>query len=81
MKEKKKGYVPLRILTIFFALAAIGTLLPIMPASKDCMLGYRAHCSFTPISTLICIVGAGVVCIIRKRKFTVSSDGGEEESL
>ncbi|MFC1717061.1 hypothetical protein ACFL6S_25560 [Candidatus Poribacteria bacterium] len=71
MKEKKKGYLFLRILTIIFTLAAISSTLPILPASKDCMLGYRAHCSFTPVSTLICIVAAGVVCTIRKRKFTV----------
>ena len=72
MKEKKRGYRLLTVFTIILTLGAIGTLSPIMPASKECMLGYMAHCSFTPISTIICIAGAAVVCIIRNRKFTVS---------
>ncbi len=71
MKEKKKGYRLLLILTIVFALAAISTILPILPAGEECMLGYKAHCSFTPVSTLICIVAAAVTCVIRKKKFTI----------
>lgn len=71
MKERKKGHRFLLILTIVFTVATISTVLPILPASKDSLLGYRAHCSFTPVSTLICIVAAAVTCTIRKRKFTV----------
>ena len=71
MKEQKKGYWLLLILTILFTLAAISSLLPILPADKDCLLGYKAHCSFTPVSTLICIAAAAVICLIRKRKLSV----------
>ena len=38
-----------------YAVSAVLTLLPWERASKACMLGYRALCSFTPISTVICI--------------------------
>ncbi len=38
---------------------AISTLIPVPFASKPCLLGYRAHCSFTPISTVISAVPRG----------------------
>jgi len=38
------------------AVAAVITVIPDSSASKDCMLGYKAHCSFTPISTIILII-------------------------
>ena len=37
------------------AISTIWTLLPDSSASKESMLGYKSHCSFTPISTLILI--------------------------
>jgi hypothetical protein len=70
MKQKKKSYWFLMILTILFTLAGIITTIPAESASKECLLGYKAHCSFTPIGTIICFLLAGLVCIIRKRKFT-----------
>ena len=45
------------LLVVIAALAGISTVIP-MDASKDCYLGYEAHCTFTPISTIICIVAA-----------------------
>jgi len=73
MKRKKKGYGILLALTILLTLAAVSTLIPQAAASRECMLGYKAHCTFTPISTLLCVATAGVVCVIRKRKFTEES--------
>lgn len=70
MKKRKKGYWFLFGLTILVTLAAISTLIPVAFASKECMLGYKAHCTFTPMSTVILIVGGGVICVIRKRRFT-----------
>jgi len=35
------------------AISTIWTIIPDLSASKECLLGYSAHCSFTPISTLI----------------------------
>ena len=47
---------------IVFAVAmGLWTLFPDSTASKVCFLGYRAHCSFTPISTAICWLIAGIV--------------------
>jgi len=45
----------------------ISTLVP-APASKPCFLGYYAHCSFTPISTVICLIIAGLIYWLGKRK-------------
>ncbi len=69
MKTKKKDYGIFLILTILFTLAAISTLVPQASVSKNCMLGYKAHCSFTPISTIICVLLTGLICKIRKNKF------------
>ncbi|MCD4833993.1 MAG: hypothetical protein K8R31_09375 [Bacteroidales bacterium] len=69
MKIRKKGYWLLFILTIVFTLAALSTVIPSESASKLCMIGYKAHCTYTPISTIICIIPAGVTCFIRKRFF------------
>jgi hypothetical protein len=41
------------LLVAVFVILGISTLVP-APAGKPCLLGYYAHCSFTPISTLIC---------------------------
>ena len=53
MKRKKKpGYYTLLALTILSVLGAVLTMMPISYAYKECMLGYRAHCTLTPISTI-----------------------------
>ncbi len=69
MKIRKKGYWLLFTLTVFFTLLAISTIIPSERASKVCMMGYKAHCTFTPISTILCVVPAGLVCFVRKRFF------------
>ena len=48
-------------------LAAISTIIP-THASKPCLLGYYAHCSWPPYSTLICMAIAGVIYWIGKRR-------------
>lgn len=42
-----------KTIIIILILAGISTLIP-ASASKPCYLGYYAHCTFTPISTIIC---------------------------
>lgn len=42
------------VIVVILVLAGISTVLP-TGASKDCYLGYEAHCTFTPISTIMCI--------------------------
>lgn len=43
---------------VILSLAAVKTAIPNEEASKQCLLGYKAACSFTPISTLILAVAA-----------------------
>ena len=38
-----------------YFIAAVLTTIPRGAASKECLLGYKALCSFTPIGTAICI--------------------------
>jgi len=45
---------------IVFIILGISTLIP-APASKPSLLGYYAHCSFAPISTIICWIIAGAI--------------------
>lgn len=71
MKEgpKEPGYIALLILTTIFTLCAIWTLLPVPGASKASLLGYFAHCSFTPISTVMCLLLSMITCITRAKLF------------
>ena len=69
MKIRKKGYWWLFSATVFFTILAVTTLIPDEGASKICLLGYKAHCTFTPISTILCLLPAGLACFIRKRFF------------
>ncbi len=69
MKVRKKGYSILLALTLIFTLAAVSTVIPYENVEKVSMLGYKASCSFAPISTLLCIAFAGATCFIRKRFF------------
>ena len=64
-KRKQPGYGIMMGLTIIATLAALLTLMPQGSASKLCRLGYKAHCSFTPISTLICLFISLVICKLR----------------
>lgn len=57
----------LAIMIIAWISSAIMTVIPDSSASKVCYLGYEAHCSFTPFSTLISIVAAAITLLIAKR--------------
>ena len=43
---------------VILSIAAVKTVIPNGEASKPCLLGYKAACSFAPISTAILIVAA-----------------------
>ncbi len=38
------------------AISTVWTIIPDSSASKESMLGYKSHCSFVPISTIILIL-------------------------
>ena len=74
MKRKKKpGYYTLLALTILLALGAVLTIMPISYAYRECMLGYKAHCTLTPISTILCVISAVITFVVGQRWFTEAS--------
>jgi len=64
MKKVRWYYL---LLTAVFIILGIWTLIP-APASKPCLIGYYSHCSFTPASTIICWIIAGVFYWIGKKR-------------
>lgn len=46
---------------------AVVTLIPLASASKASLLGYKALCSFTPISTIILLGLAGLHLYLHRR--------------
>jgi hypothetical protein len=71
--KKQPMYTILLLLTVLCTLAAISTILPQESVSKVSLLGYNAHCPFTPVSTILCLALAGVSCKIRVKKFKEQS--------
>ena len=74
-KKGTKGYRPkitnrtkVYIVIVSLVLAAIKTIIPFPYVSKACMLGYKAGCSFTPISTIILVAATVIVYVVAKRK-------------
>ncbi len=70
--KTRKVIMALILLAVIFGwiYAAVLTAEPSSKASKLCMLGYEARCSFTPISTAICLFAAVFVAFILKRTLT-----------
>jgi hypothetical protein len=56
MMQKQK--IALIAVIVILSLAAFKTATPAVDASKACLLGYKAFCSFTPVSTLILAMAA-----------------------
>ena len=69
MKIRKRGYWWLFITTLLFVILAVTTVVPSDTATKVSLLGYKAYCAFTPISTILCLFFAGLTCFFRKRFF------------
>jgi len=55
---------------VVLAIAAIKTIIPDSNTSKACLLGYKAACSFTPLSTAVLVLIAISVFAAAKR-FTI----------
>ena len=68
-KFSQPGYSILLVTTILFFVAGLLTIIPDYSASKLCHLGYNAHCTFAPFSTIICLIFAGISCFLRVRLF------------
>jgi hypothetical protein len=71
MKDKKS---PTHLIFVAVHLtAALLTLLPMASASKPCLLGYKALCSFSPISTAGMLVLVGLHLVLHFRQPTTKS--------
>ena len=62
----KKPPTHLIFTAVYFSLAVV-TLIPLASASKTSLLGYKALCSFSPISTFGLILLAGMHILLHKR--------------
>jgi energy-converting hydrogenase Eha subunit C len=67
--KKQPMYSIMLLTTVLCTLGAISTMLPQESVSKISLLGYKAHCPFSPVSTLLCLLLAGVSCKIRAKKY------------
>jgi hypothetical protein len=67
----KKSPTHLIFTAVYFILAVV-TLIPFASASKTCLLGYKALCSFSPISTIGLILLAGMHIFLYKRSVAKS---------
>jgi len=54
--------------TVIAGVLGICTLIPYTNSSKNCFLGYKAICPFTPISTIICLAIAGFIFWLGKKQ-------------
>jgi hypothetical protein len=63
---KKKGGALVWLAIIFF-ISGIITFIPYKDIDDECMLGYKALCAFTPISSLILFVIGAFFLYMMKR--------------
>jgi len=64
--ETKKTPIHQIFIGIYLILIVV-TLIPNPSASKECLLGYKALCSFAPISSLIFLALVGLHIFLHKR--------------
>jgi hypothetical protein len=64
VKKANPGFV---ILAVLCLLGAVATFIPYKDIDDACMLGYKALCAFTPISSLILIVVGLAFWFLRKK--------------
>jgi hypothetical protein len=57
---------------VILSLAAFKTAFPAQEASNVCLLGYKAFCSFTPVSTLI-LAAAAIGTFFAAKKIVLGS--------
>jgi hypothetical protein len=72
-RQTKPGYYTVLALAILMALGAVLTAMPISYAYRECMLGYRAHCPLTPISTFSCVIIAVITYAVGRELLTEQS--------
>jgi hypothetical protein len=68
----KKVPVHLIFTSVYFVLAVV-TLIPMETASKASLLGYKALCSFSPISAVILLALGGLHIFFHQRSLAKST--------
>ena len=59
--------IAVAVAIFLLVVSAIKTVIPNDEVSKACVLGYKAACSFTPISTAILTIAAVTFFVVAKR--------------
>jgi len=54
------------VVIVILCIAAVKTVIHNEEVSKPCLVGYKAACSFTPISTVILIIAAVGTFVVAK---------------
>ncbi len=54
-------------LVVAFVVLGICASMPVPEASKPCLFGYDAMCSFSPISTVVCLATSAIFFFVGKR--------------
>jgi hypothetical protein len=54
------------VVIVILSIAAVKTVIPNEEVSKPCLLGYKAACSFTPISTAILVIAAITAFVVAR---------------
>ena len=57
----------LQILSVLTFIGGIITLLPYKSIDDECILGYKAICPLTPVSTVILLAVAVILWVVQKR--------------
>ena len=70
--SNKKVPVHLIFTSIYFVLAVV-VMIPMETASKASLLGYKALCSFSPISSIILLALGGLHIFIHQRNLAKSA--------
>jgi hypothetical protein len=65
----------MKIASIVLGALGLLTLIPSPGASKACLLGYKAKCTFSPISTLILFGAAAIVFIVYQHQLNHIAGG------
>lgn len=60
-------YIGLYVLAVFLCIAAGLTIMPYSGASEPSVLGYHALCSFSPVSTVICLFAAWNAWLMKEK--------------
>ena len=55
------------VLAVISFISAILTLLPYKNIDDECMLGYKALCAFTPVSTIV-LAALGIIFLFFRKK-------------